>query len=80
MEAGKSQVRTRHKVTLNYIMNKDDTSLRDLIIWNLTKATEPVLTRDLSEADVKGFLKTPMEVDRYTVHCALCMDREWKDV
>ena len=64
MEAERSPVRTRHKVTLN----KDATCLPKLIVWDPMKTNEPLLTQQLSEEDLEMIVQTPMEVGRYPVH------------
>ena len=66
MEAERSPARlgTRHKVTLN----KDTTSLQNLIVWDPMKGNEPVLTQRLSEEDLKRIFQTPTEVGRYPVN------------
>ena len=61
MEAERSPVRTRHKLTLN----KDATCLQKLIAWDPMKANEPVLTQQLSEEGLKKIVQTPMEVGCY---------------
>ena len=64
MDAERSPVRTRHKVTLN----KDATCLQILIVWGPMKTNEPVLTKQLSEEDLKDIVQTPMEVGCCPVH------------
>lgn len=61
-------IHTRHKVHLN----RSASCLRDLIHWNWAgkkfPISEPVLTRELSEADLVDFNEKPMEVAQYPVH------------
>ena len=63
-EDQKQHIRTRCKVHLN----KQATGLRDLIIWEDEQMTEPILTRDLSDAVVGNFESTPMTVVSVPVH------------
>ena len=61
MEAERSPVRTRHKVTLN----KEATCIQNLIVWDLIKTNERVLAQQLSEEDLKKIVQTPIDVGRY---------------
>ena len=64
MEAERSPVRTRHKVSLK----KDAICLQNLIVWDPVKTDEPVLTQQLSEEDLKKIVQASMEVGHYPVH------------
>ena len=57
-------VRTHHKV----LLNRKATSLMDLIIWEEDKTTEPVLTLQLTDEEVKSFELAPMSVPTMPVH------------
>ena len=57
-------VRTRRKAKLN----KDATSLKDLILWDRSEISEPVLTLGLPVEDIKKFQTAPMEVPDLPVH------------
>ena len=61
MEAERSAVRTRHKLTLN----KDATRFQKLIAWDPMKASEPVLTQQLPKEDLKKIVQTPIEISCY---------------
>ena len=61
---GLVDIRTRRKVHLN----KNATSLRNLIVWDDENISEPILTRDLPAAVIETFESIPMKVDTMTVH------------
>ena len=69
------KVRTRHKVSLN----SKATCLRDLIIWKEDEITEPILTLELSEDQIKELVTAPMIVPDLPVH-GQSMERCVKEV
>ena len=68
-------VRTRNKVSLN----PDATQLRELIVWEDNVITEPVLTLNITEEQLRGFESTPMSVPHIPVH-GQSMERCVKEV
>ena len=69
------KVRTRHKVSLN----SKATCLRDLIIWKEDEITEPILTLELCEDEIKELVTAPMIVPDLPVH-GQSMERCVKEV
>ena len=68
-------VRTLHKVKLNI----EAKSLKDLIIWEEDKVSEPVLTRSLTIDQVREIVVVPMSVPNIPVH-GQSMERCVKEV
>ena len=58
------QIRTHHKVKLN----KKATLLKDLIIWEDEITCEPILTQNMTEAELKSLEASPMAVPVAPVH------------
>ena len=68
-------IRTHHKVKLN----RKASCLKELIIWEEDKITEPILTLKLSEDQIKNFETAPMSVPEIPVH-GQSMERCVKEV
>ena len=68
-------VRTRTKAKLN----RQATSLQDLIIWDKNNVCEPILTQSLTDEDIKEFETQPMIVPPMPVH-GQSMERCVKEV
>ena len=64
VEENGANIRTRHKTKIN----KEATSLKDLILWDCSEISEPVLTLSLSAEDLRMFKTDPMEVVDVPVH------------
>ena len=60
----KNLVRIHDKVKLN----KEATTLQNLILWEEDKISEPILTLSLSKEENKGLKDTPIEVPDIPVH------------
>jgi hypothetical protein len=68
-------VRTRSKISLN----SKASTLKELIIWKENEISEPVLTLDLTEEQIRSFENSPMPVPYIPVH-GQSMERCVKEV